>query len=1002
MTARRLAIGGRVDRTTSLRITFDGHSLVAHPGDTLASALLANDVFVVARSFKYHRRRGIYSAGVEEPNALVHLRSGPRSEPNTRATVVEAFDGLRARSQNAWPSLCFDIGAINQFLARFLAAGFYYKTFIGPFAGTGFWMLCEKFIRRAAGMGQAAALADPDSYEKVNAFCDVLVVGAGPAGLSAALAAGRTGARVVLVEQDFVLGGSILAEPANGPLDTWRRSIETELRSLANVQILSRTTAFGAYDTDVYGLVERVWDHVPIPPIGAPRQRYWLVRTKQAVLATGSIERPLVFEGNDRPGVMLAQAVRTYVNRFAVSPGKQVVLATNNDGAYATAADLVAIGSDVTVVDLRKSVDAAIQSAIEAIGGRVVVGHGVLAAHGMGRVSGALVVPVDSEGRRARGPERELPCDLIAVSGGWTPVIHLWSQRHRKADYNKEKSCFIPAAGGIASMRCAGAMTAESRFEVVVQQGFSSGSAAAVDAGINGTVGEVPRVATGTCNFDWTRNVAPIHIITSSDGTIAGKAFIDLQHDVTLADVDLAVREGYVSVEHLKRYTTTGMATDQGKLSNVNAISRIASLQDISVPQAGTTTFRPPYTPIAVGTVVGREHGLHFRPTRISPMHRWHEAMGAVMTDAGAWKRPWYYPRPGESVRDTYIREAMAVRQGVGMIDVSTLGKIAVQGPDSAEFLNRIYVNKWKALKIGRVRYGVMLREDGIVMDDGTTARLGEHDYFMTTTTTNAARVLAHMEFLLQTAWPDLRVHVTTVTDQWAAIALAGPRSRDVLLAVARGADFSAKEFPASHVGYADIGDTKIRVHRVSYSGELAYEIFIPSGHGLHVWETLAEAGKHFGLSAYGTEAMGALRIEKGHVAGPELDGRTTLRDLGLQGLAATDKPFVGSVLLKRPLLDDSERPLLIGLEVLSDGIILNGSLLFSEGELANGYGQGWVSSATHAPALGREIALGFLKNGNARMGELVTVIDFLGGTNLTAKVVSPHFYDPEGRRQNA
>jgi heterotetrameric sarcosine oxidase alpha subunit len=1001
MTARRLAVGGRIERSASLRITFDGHSLVAHPGDTLASALLANDEFVVARSFKYHRPRGIYTAGVEEPNALVHLRSGARTEPNTRATVVEVFDGLTATSQNAWPSVRFDVGAINQLFAKFLSAGFYYKTFIGPFAGTKFWMLCEKFIRRAAGMGRATPLHDPDSYEKVNIFCDVLVVGAGPAGLSAALAAGRAGARVVLVEQDFALGGSILAEPAAGPFDAWRRSVEAELRGLANVQILGRTTAFGAYDEDVYGLIERVWDHVSAPPLGQPRQRYWLVRTRQAVLATGSIERPLVFEGNDRPGVMLAQAARTYVNRFAVSPGEKVVVATNNDGAYAAAVDLAESGSAVTVVDMRNTIDDAIRSSVEAVGGQVITGHGVLAALGRKRVSGAVVVPLDSNGRASAGPKLELPCDLIAVSGGWTPVIHLWSHRHRKASYSEEKSCFIPASIGVASMRCAGAMIGESQFHLAVEQGFSFGAAAAADAGAVGLAGEAPATE-GLSGFDWAKDYTPVHFVINRDDGVAGKAFVDLQHDVALTDIDLAFREGFVSVEHLKRYTTTGMANDQGKLSNINALSRIASLQAIAVPQAGTTTFRPPYTPVAVGAIVGHEHGQHFRPIRISPMHRWHQSAGAVMIDAGAWKRPWYYPKPGENLRDAYIRESMAVRQGVGMVDVSTLGKIAVQGPDSAEFLNRIYVNKWKALKIGRVRYGVMLRDDGIVMDDGTTARLGEHDYFMTTSTANAARILANMEFLLQTAWTDLRVHVTTVTDQWAAIALAGPRSRDLLRSVFRGADLSSKELPAAAVGYGEIADAKVRIHRVSYSGELAYEIFVPSGYGLRVWEALAEAGKSFGLVTYGTEAMGALRIEKGHVAGAELDGRTTLRDIGLEGLAAADKPFVGSVLRKRPVLDDRERPSLIGLEAQGNSSIPAGSLLFSPNMPARGNGEGWVSSATWAPALSREIALGFLKNGDARVGELVRVVDFVGGVNLTAKVVLPKFYDPEGSRQNA
>ncbi|MFK5977389.1 MAG: sarcosine oxidase subunit alpha family protein [Rhizobiaceae bacterium] len=999
MAGSRIATGGRIDRSVKLTLSFDGRKLSAHPGDTLASALMADGQLVVARGFKYHRPRGIYSAGVEEPNALVQLHTGAKSEPNARATTVEAIDGLSATGQNAWPNVRFDFGAMNQLFGPFLFAGFYYKTFIGPFRGTSFWMFCEKFIRKAAGMGRATKLADPDTYEKVNGFCDVLVIGGGPAGISAALAAGRSGAKVMLVEQDMALGGSLLSAPLVDQQEAWLEGALNELQNMNNVQILTRSTVFGAYDQDVYGVVERIGDHGQVPVLSG--QRYWQIRTKQAVMATGAIERPLVFGGNDKPGVMLAGAARTYVNRYGVRPGRNIVVATNNDSAYSSALDLARAGAKVTLLDARLNVPDSLLKPLDAAGIKTFQGYGVIAAKGRKQVSAAIISATDENGV-ATGNAETVSCDIIAISGGWSPVVHLWSQRQQKPIYNESKACFIPEEGRLETMKCAGSAIAVGDLELTISQGFLQGTAAALDAGIKGEFGELPPSPTTPFADDWAREIHPVWLFTKANGKTHGKAFIDLQHDVLHTDIALAHREGYVSVEHLKRYTTTGMATDQGKLSNMNALAGMAELQKKTIPQVGTTTFRPPFTPVTIGAIVGHGHGRHFQPTRKSPIHDWHETNGAAMNEAGAWMRPRYYPIGKELLNDAYVREAAHVRKSVGMVDVSTLGKIAVQGPDASEFLNRIYVNGWKTLQVGRIRYGIMLREDGLVMDDGATARIAEFDYFMTTTTANAAKVLASCEHLLQTAWKDLRVHVTSITDQWAAIAVAGPNSRDLLIASIQDVDLSSEALPNNHFTHAKIDGIAVRIHRMSYSGELAFEVYIPSGFGKKVWESLIKFGEKFNVQPYGTEAMGALRIEKGHVAGPELDGRTTLNDFGMDRFASRKKPFIGSVLRNRSLLVDASRPTLVGLEFDGSSGTLPGALIFEASGPTVGHGEGWVSSTTYSPALGKNIALAFLKNGPARMGDTMRAVDFVGGTSLSAKIVSHHFFDPEGERQNA
>ncbi|KLN61733.1 hypothetical protein WH96_05355 [Kiloniella spongiae] len=991
MTSRRLPSGGRINRNILLSMHFNGHEVIGHPGDTFASALLAADETIIARSFKYHRPRGIYSAGVEEPNALVQLRSGARTEPNTKITTQEAFAGLDAYGQNAWPSLRFDFQAMNRYLAPFIAAGFYYKTFIGPFRGTTFWMGCEKIIRRAAGMGQGEHTPDPDTYQKSHLFCDVLVIGGGPAGLSAALAAGQAGERVVLIEQDFELGGSLLSNPAGQNSDTWLSNIVEQLKALDNVKILIRTTVFGAYDNDIYGAVERVWDHVELVPDNQHRQIYWQIRTKRAVMATGAVERLLVFGNNDLPGVMLVSGVRSYLNRYAVLASESIVVATNNNSAYETAIELAQAGAKVILVDVRQHPSENLRSLLLSAGGSVITGHGVLTAVGRLRVKGAKIVPVDDNGC-ATGSTQTLDCNLIAVSGGWSPVVHLWSHRQKKPVFDYESWSFLPEINALQNLKPVGSAIAAPSLQDTIAQGAEAGAK-------NSTI---PPLKAPIENSDhWAPDISAIWCIMEANGKSYGKAFIDLQHDVAVSDIDLAHREGYVSVEHLKRYTTTGMATDQGKLSNFPALSRMAELQGKSIPETATTTFRPPFTPTTVGALAANDSGHHFSPTRYSPLHDWHVKHGAEITQAGLWLRPWYYPKQKETLNDTCRREAAHVRNHVGIVDVSTLGKIQVQGPDAAEFLNCLYVNGWKTLQIGRIRYGVMLREDGIVLDDGATARIGEHDYFMSTTTANAAKVLAFSEQLLQTEWKDLKVHVTSVTDQWAAMAIAGPKSRAVLSSASGSIDLSADALPNNHFTKAEIGGVLCRIHRMSFSGELAYEVYVPSKYSEYVWEKILSDGAAYDILPYGTESMGTLRIEKGHVAGPELDGRTTLRDIGLDGMASSKKPFIGSVLRNRAHLLAEDRPVLVGLEILGDTGAKSGALLYDlKGETTN-HGLGWVSSTTYSPALGKYVALGFLANGKHRHGDMIRVINFLEGQDQLAKVTSPNFFDPKGVRQN-
>jgi heterotetrameric sarcosine oxidase alpha subunit len=987
----RLAAGGSaIDRARPLSFSFDGARMTGLAGDTLASALLANGVRVVGRSFKYHRPRGVFTAGPEEPNALVAMRRGARHEPNTRATMVELYDGLEARSQNRWPSLRFDLLGINDRLSPFFPAGFYYKTFMWPPKG---WMTYEHYIRRAAGLGIAPFERDPDRYEHQSAHCDVLVVGGGPAGLMAALTAGRSGARVILCDERAELGGSLLRENrtiGDEPGAVWVRRIAAELAALSNVRVLARTTAFGLFDHGMAALIERVADHLPVPPDFTPRQRRWTVRARQIVLAAGAIERPLIFAGNDRPGVMLASAARAYVHQYGVRPGSRAVVFANNDGGYRTVRDLAAAGLTVAaLVESRVGEASVLAERLEGV--PVLTGHAVVAAHGRLGLTAVEVAPL-AEGSAIR----RIECDLLAVSGGLTPTVHLHSHAGGKLAWDEARLCFVPSTGR-ATVRSVGAVRGAFGLGECLAEGARAGAEAAAAAGFAKPSGVAPPAVPD----EPVRPPQALWAVPVRAGR-RGKRFVDIQDDVTVEDVGLAAREGYVSVEHLKRYTTLGMGTDQGKTANVNGLALLAQLRGEAIPAVGTTTFRPPFTPVTIGALAGREIGLHFMPIRRTAMHDWHVAQGAVMIETGLWMRPSCYPRAGETPAQAVKREAAHIRKAVGLVDVSTLGKIDVQGPDATEFLQRVYANAWASLPVGKARYGLMLREDGIVFDDGTTSRIGEQRYFMTTTTANAAAVLMHLEHLLQIVWPDLRVQVTSETEQWAAMALAGPQSRAVLARVVEGLDVSDASLPFMGVREARIAGMPARIFRISFSGELAYEINTPADHGRALWEALLAAGAGEGIVPYGTEAMGVLRIEKGHVAGPELDGRTTPEDLGLGRLVSAKKPdFIGKHLRERPALGDPGRLRLVGL-VPADGTskLRPGAQIVAEpAPTLPGKSLGHIASAAFSPTLGHSVALALLSGGLARKGETLYAAYLLEGSTVPVKVVDPVFVDPEGKR---
>jgi sarcosine oxidase subunit alpha len=999
MSGHRLADGGRVDRGRSLRFVFNGKSYTGYAGDTLASALMANGVTLVGRSFKYHRPRGILSAGVEEPNALVQLGTGAHTEPNLRATQVALFDGLVATSVNCWPSLDFDVGAINNRISRILPAGFYYKTFMWP---KGFWMRYEHVIRHAAGLGVAPDGPDPDRYDKRHAHCDVLVAGGGAAGLAAALAAGRTGARVILADEQNEFGGALLGLKANigrGPALDWIAATVHELSAMDDVTLLPRSTVFGYYDHNYLGVVERVTDHLgPGAPPELPRQRLWKLRAQQVVLATGAHERPLVFADNDRPGVMLASAAQTYAHRYGVAAGDRAVVFTNNDSAYGAALDLADTGVAIAaIVDPRADPGSPLAAEARERGIEVAGGHAVVATHGAKRVEAVEIMGLDDSGEDVTGSPRRLVCDLVCMSGGWNPAVHLFSQSRGRLRFDAALACFVPGES-VQAERSAGACNGAFRLADCLAEGLAAGHAAARAAGH----GKGRRPAAPKAPEPETEPLRPMWRVPAPGAKSRGtRHFVDLQNDVTVADVALAAREGYQSVEHLKRYTTTGMGTDQGKTSNVNALALLSQVSQTEIAAVGTTTFRPPYTPVGYGVLTGRNVGKLWDPARLSAIHPWHEANGAVFEDVGQWKRPWYYPRDGEIMHEAVNRECMAVRTGLGIVDATTLGKIDIQGADAVELLNRVYTNAWDTLAIGRSRYGMMLGEDGMAMDDGVTSRIGENHYLMTTTTGGAARVLAWLEEWLQTEWPDLRVHLTSVTTHWSVAAIQGPHARRLLADVCDDIDLSAEAFPFMSWRDGTVAGIRARVFRVSFSGELAFEINVPSSYAIALWQALMAAGAKYDITPYGTEAMHVLRGEKGFVVvGHDTDGTVTPQDLGMDWIVSKKKKdFIGKRSLDRSDTRRADRKQLVGLltedskEVLPEGSQIVAELRPNPPMPMEGH----VTSSYWSPILGRSIAMALLRNGHGRHGETVTIA--LPERSLRARVGEPRFYDLEGER---
>ena len=981
MTQKNRLDGGQIDRSRIISFKFDGKSFKGHPGDTLASALLANGVRLMGRSFKYHRPRGPLTAGSEEPNAIVELRSGARQEPNTRATTAELYDGLVAKSQNRWPSLAFDAMAINDRFSNFLTAGFYYKTFMWPAA---FWeKIYEPIIRKAAGLGSLSMIEDPDLYDKGFRHCDLLIIGAGPSGLMATLTAARAGADVILADEDFAMGGRLNSETLtlnDASASDWIASTLAELESLPNVRLMARTTIIGAFDHGIYGAVERVSDHLKVPSYGKPRQILWRIYAAQTILCAGATERPIAFENNDRPGIMLASALRSYANRFAATPSHRIAVFTNNDDGHKTAQDLLGLGVKIAaVVDTRP--DAPRSDTYEVLAGAQVV-----------NTQGRLGLTF-AQLQLADGSERTIECGALGVSGGWNPNVHLTCHQRGRPTWSDDIAAFIPGGTLPPGMRVAGA--ANGAFST--HGALVSGAQAALSAlGKRSKPKDVP-----------TAEDAPVQQTPFWYVEGCSRAWLDQQNDVTVKDVKLSHQEGFRSVEHLKRYTTLGMATDQGKTSNMGGLAIMAELAGKTIPEVGTTIFRPPYTPTAIATFAGRMKGKEFHPTRLTPSHYWAKERGAVFVEVGNWLRAQWFPIEGETHwRQSVDREVKATRASVGVCDCTTLGKIDVQGTDAAAFLNKVYCNGFAKLAVGKTRYGLMLREDGIAMDDGTAARLAEDHFVVTTTTANAVKVYQHMEFVRQCLFPDMDVQLISTTEGWAQYAVAGPNSRKLLQKIVDPEfDISNEAFPFMACGKVTVcGGLRARLFRISFSGELAFEIAVPSRYGDALMRRLMGEGQEFDVTPYGTEALGVMRIEKGHAAGNELNGTTTALNLGMARMVSKAKDSIGSKLSEREGLNEEGALMQVGVQPIDpeDKITAGGHLMNAEGPIDAKHDQGYVTSAAFSPHVGSMIGLAFLKDGANRKGEKLRLVSPVTSSEVEVEIVSAHFVDPEGERLRA
>ena len=996
--SHRLPDGGRlIDRAARRTFTFNGTSLAGFAGDTLASALLAGDRMLLGRSFKYHRPRGVMASGAEEPNALFGTGTGTRFEPNQRATTTELHDGHRVISQNHWPSLDHDIGIFNGALSKALSAGFYYKTFMWPRA---FWKhLFEPLIRQSAGLGRAPTEPDADRYEHLYAFADVLVIGGGIAGLQAARAAAEGGARVILWEQTPHWGGRA---PVDGvmidgqPAEDWVNATLAWLSAQPNVTLRARTMGAGVYDHGYALGYERVADHMAVPD--GPRHRLWRVRAGRIITATGAIERPIAFSGNDIPGVMLASAVRDYLVNWAVAPGRRTVIVTNNDDAYRTAIALHRAGLAVpAIVDARPEVTGALPDKARALGLRIAAGSAIAKVGGGKRVTGVAICRHDGDGAGAE----HIACDAVAMSGGWSPVVHLWSHCGGRLIWDDAQAHFRPdparapmGADGQPFVDTVGAASGALMAGDILRDADRAGRAA---TGTNpGKVPEAPAAPDSP--------LLPVWIMPARAGAaLRQKAWLDFQNDVKVSDVQQAAREGYVSVEHAKRYTTLGMATDQGKLSNINGLAILAEARGVPIADVGTTTFRPPYTPVSMGAIAGEARGDAFQPVRRTPMHGWHAAHGADWEPVGHWRRPFCYRQGAEDRRAAVTREILATRDGVGLLDATTLGKILVTGPDAGRLLDMIYTGQMSALKPGRCRYGLICSENGFLIDDGVVARLDDTTFLCHTTTGGADRIHAHMEDWLQCEWWDWQVHTANLTEQFAQIAVAGPKSR-VLLERLGGMDVSAAALPFLRWAEGTLGGLPVRVFRISFTGELQFELATPAGHGLALWQALMAAGSDLGVTPYGTEAMHVMRAEKGFIMiGDETDGTVIPQDLGLDwAISGKKADYIGKRAQQRPHMADPDRWKLVGLETLDGAVLPEGAYAVTDARNENRQvvTEGRVTSTYHSPTLGRGIAMGLVRRGPDRMGEVIR-FNRIGGGTIAARIIDPVLYDPEGKRQN-
>ncbi|RED12806.1 sarcosine oxidase subunit alpha family protein [Pontivivens insulae] len=999
----RLKSGGRlIDRSRKIGFTFNGKRLQGYEGDSLAAALLANDQVLMGRSFKYHRPRGVVASGVEEPNALMGIGKDHRFEPNQRATLQELYDGLVSESQNHWPTLDADIGAVNMLMSRFFPAGFYYKTFMAPRAA---WKhLFEPVIRKAAGLGKAPEVADADRYEYFYAYTDVLVIGAGMAGLKAAREAAEAGARVLLIEQTAHIGGRLLTDPVEidgQSSDAWLEAERAALAAMDNVTIRTRMMGAGVYDHGYITAYERVADHVAAPD--APRHRLWRIRADRVITATGAIERPLSFAGNDVPGVMLAAAVRDYVALWGVSPGDRTVIVTNNDDAYRTAIALKQAGLEVPVIlDARPAAIGALPRQARELGIRVEVGKGIASVKGGKRVKAVEICAQAGEGSTLETVE----CDAVAMSGGWSPVVHLWSHCGGKLRWDDAMAHFAPDADrpptghdGQGFVIAAGSAMGHLNAAAAMEDAQAAGRRAAAEAGFTPSEGAAPSV-----NVEDEEPLEAVWMMPAGAGPkLRAKAFLDYQNDVKVADVHLAAQEGFESVEHTKRYTTLGMATDQGKLSNINGLAVLADSLGAPIPAVGTTTFRPPYVPISMGSIAGEARGAIFKPLRKTPMDAWHDANGAHWEPVSDWRRPYTFLRSGESVEQAVTREIKNTRTNVGLLDASTLGKILVKGPDAGKFLDLIYTNMMSTLKVGRCRYGLMCTENGFLFDDGVVVRTGEDEFLCHTTSGGSDGVHAWMEEWLQTEWWDMQVYTANVTEQFAQVAVVGPKARHVLEALG-GTDVSKEAL--SFMGFIDgeLGGIPARIHRISFSGELSYEIAVPASYGQAFWDALMKAGEPHGIMPYGTEALHVMRAEKGFIMiGDETDGTVTPHDLALSWAVSKKKEdFIGKRAMERADLTRDNRKQLVGLATEDPATVLPDGAHAVEGK--NVYGDphtiGHVTSTYFSPTLERSIAMALIEGGSQRMGQTLS-FPVSADKTIKATVVDPVFFDKDGERQN-